>query len=103
MTTGIKTYKGRYTGKQIDDLIATIPELVERVAQLEQGGSDKSEVIAVGSASKEWIVSHHLNKYPSVTVVTSYGEVVEAEVVYDSTSRLRVLLAFPVSGKVILN
>lgn len=103
MSTGIKTYKGRYSGKQIDDLLDKIPDLASRVEQVEQGSGDKTEVITVGSASREWVINHNMNKYPSVTVITSYGEVVETEIVYDSLSRLRVILAFSVSGKVILN
>jgi len=56
-----------------------------------------------GSASTEWLVTHNLNRYPSVTVIISVGEVVIGNVEYNSSNQLTIYLAGANSGKAYLN
>ena len=56
-----------------------------------------------GSASTEWLVTHNLNRSPSVTVIISVGEVVIGNVEYNSSNQLTIYLAGANSGKAYLN
>lgn len=55
------------------------------------------------SAASEWLISHPLDRHPSVTVVDSAGNVVLGDVIYLSSSQIRVLFAGAFSGKAYLN
>lgn len=50
-----------------------------------------------------WNISHNLNKYPSVTVVDSGGNVVVGDVVYISPGVLRVEFSVAFGGRCYLN
>jgi hypothetical protein len=67
------------------------------------GGGDLHYVHTQGVASATWTVSHGLGKYPSVTVLDSLGDQLEAEVDYTSTTALTIHFAGPTSGSAILN
>lgn len=54
-------------------------------------------------ATKEWIISHSLDKYPAVAVVDSAGSIVIGEVVYISKSIVRLRFTAEFSGKAYLN
>ena len=41
-----------------------------------------------GAAADTWTINHNLNKYPSVTVVDSGGNVVIGTIVYNTTNQL---------------
>ena len=43
-----------------------------------------------GAASATWTINHNLNRYPSVTVVDSGGNVVIGTIVYNTTNRLTI-------------
>lgn len=67
------------------------------------GGGDKTYVHIQSSAASVWIVTHNLNKYPSVTVVDSAGSVVVGEVVYNNTNKVTITFIGSFSGKAYLN
>lgn len=54
-------------------------------------------------ATKEWIISHPLNKHPAVAVVDSAGSIVIGEVDYISKSIVRLRFTAEFSGKAYLN
>lgn len=54
-------------------------------------------------ATKEWIISHSLDKYPAVAVVDSAGSIVIGEVDYISKSIVRLRFTAEFSGKAYLN
>lgn len=56
-----------------------------------------------GSASDTWTINHTLNKFPSVTVVDSAGNLAIGGVEYVSASQLIVYFNSPFSGKAYLN
>lgn len=55
------------------------------------------------SSAKEWRIIHSLEKYPSVTIVDSGGNVVVGEVHYVSINEVIIRFTFEFSGKAYLN
>ena len=55
------------------------------------------------SVSAEWVITHNLGKYPSVSVVDSSGAEVIGEVEYLTDTQLKVKFSAPFSGKAYLN
>jgi hypothetical protein len=53
--------------------------------------------------SNTWIITHTLNKLPSVTVTDSAGTVVEGQIDYNSTSQITITFTGAFTGTVILN
>tara|TARA_R110002096_G_scaffold181501_1_gene359189 strand:+ start:2266 stop:2616 length:351 start_codon:yes stop_codon:yes gene_type:complete len=66
-------------------------------------GGDDTFIHNQGSASTTWTVTHNLNKYPSVTIVTSTNVVIIGNVVYNSADQLTITIANADSGKAYLN
>lgn len=56
-----------------------------------------------GSPSTAWVITHNLNKRPSVTILTSAGDEVEGAVTVDSLNQITINFCAPFSGKAILN
>ncbi len=50
-----------------------------------------------------WDVVHDLNRYPSVTVVNTEGQVVQPDITYVSSNEIKISFAFPYTGSVYLN
>lgn len=55
------------------------------------------------SASREWLITHNLSKFPSVTVVDSAQTVVIGEVTYIDSNNLKITFSAEFSGKAYLN
>ena len=60
------------------------------------------------STSNTWVVTHNLNRFPSVTVVDSAGSIVVGTVVYNSNKQLTITFfsggsALAFQGKAYLN
>ena len=60
------------------------------------------------STSDTWVITHNLNRFPSVTVVDSGGTVVQGTVVYNSNKQLTITFfsatnALAFQGKAYLN
>ena len=53
--------------------------------------------------SNTWVISHDLNKNPSITVVDSTGEEVEGAVVINSLNQITITFCAAFSGKAYLN
>lgn len=67
------------------------------------GTVDANFVYNQNIVSSIWIVTHNLNKLPSVQLEDSSGDSVIGDVDYLDLNTVRVSFAFPISGKVILN
>lgn len=50
-----------------------------------------------------WVINHTMGKYPSVTIVTSAGEKIEADVLYKSLSVVEVNFSGAFAGVAYLN
>ena len=66
-------------------------------------GSSQTYVHIQGEASAAWVIEHNLEKYPSVTVVTSAGTVVIGDVTYSNENVVTVSFKGPFKGKAYLN
>lgn len=56
-----------------------------------------------GTPESLWVISHNLNKRPSVSVVASFGAAVVGEVNYIDNNTVTITFADPFSGKAYLN
>jgi hypothetical protein len=65
--------------------------------------ADKTYKHTQGSSSASWVVTHNLDKYPSVTVVDSAGTVVIGIVDYNSLNRATITFKAAFSGKAYFN
>ena len=64
---------------------------------------DKNFVFSQDVASATWVVTHNLNKYPSVSVVNSSTEIVYGDVVYDSLNEVTITFNGAHTGKAFFN
>jgi hypothetical protein len=64
---------------------------------------DKNYVYPQDIPSASWVVTHNMNKYPSVSVVDSAGSAVVGEVLYDSLNQVTINFSAPFSGKAFFN
>jgi len=65
--------------------------------------TDKNYVHDQSSASASWVVTHNLNKRPSVSVVDSAGTQIICEVHYDSDNQVTLTFDDSTAGKAYFN
>jgi hypothetical protein len=65
--------------------------------------NDKTFVYTQSTASASWVIAHNLNKYPSVSIVDSGGNLVMGEVTYTDANNLTITFSASFSGKAFLN
>lgn len=66
-------------------------------------GSDKSFVFTQASASDVWKIKHNLNKFCSVSVADSSGNIVIGDICYIDKSNIEIHFSSAFSGKAYLN
>jgi hypothetical protein len=54
-------------------------------------------------ASASWVVTHNMNKYPSINIVDTANDIIMGEVRYNSLNQLTITFTAAVSGKAYLN
>jgi len=64
---------------------------------------DKNFVYTQGAPSSTWVITHNLNKYPSVTVVDSANSIVVGSVQYNSVNQVTLTFSSDFSGKAFFN
>ncbi len=77
-----------------------------KMSVTEGGGTatgDKTYVHNQRQASREWTVTHNLNKMPSVTVVDSAGTQVIGDVLYLDSNRVMLRFSGAFAGKAYCN
>lgn len=67
------------------------------------GGDDKSFEFAQATAASVWNIKHDMNKYPSVSIVDSGGNVIYGDVEYIDLNNCVCHFSAPFSGKAYLN
>ena len=67
------------------------------------GTGDKTFVYSQTIPSKNWNITHNLDKFPSVTIVDSAGSVVMGEITYESKNKLKVTFTAEFGGSAYLN
>lgn len=70
---------------------------------IENLGNDKTYVHEQLSPTTQWIITHNLGKYPSVTITDSAGNVVVGDIKHESTNKLTVSFTAAFAGKAFLN
>lgn len=65
--------------------------------------TSETYVFEQGIPSDTWVITHNLNKYPTVDLVDSSGRVFKSEVDYTDTNSLVVYINGTLSGKAYLN
>ena len=68
-----------------------------------QTGGDKTFVFTQGIPQPVWVITHNLNKYPSVSVVDSFYEQVYGKVDYIDKNKLTVTFTAAFSGRAFCN
>ncbi len=64
---------------------------------------DRTLVFTQGTASTSWSIAHNMGKFPSVTVVNTAGDEVEADVTFIDANNLSLAFASAFSGSAYLN
>lgn len=54
-------------------------------------------------ASSQWVITHDLNKYPSVEVVDTAGTIVIGDITHNSVNQITITFNAAFSGKAFLN
>ena len=67
------------------------------------GTGDKTFVYSQTIPSKNWNISHNLDKYPSITIVDSAGSEVIGDTVYNSKNEVTIHFTAEFSGNAYLN
>jgi hypothetical protein len=55
------------------------------------------------TSSDTWVVTHNMNKYPSINIVDTANDIIMGEVRYNSLNQLTITFTAAVSGKAYLN
>jgi|GEM_PF-5873633 len=64
---------------------------------------DKTYVHVQNSASATWVIFHNLDKFPSITIVDSGGDVVEGDISYIDNNTAMAEFSVPFGGKAYCN
>ena len=84
-----------------EERIAADANLQEQIDNIDV--TDDTFVYEQGIASDVWVITHNLNKYPSITLVDSAGTVFKAKEEYNSANQVTVYLNGATTGKAYLN
>lgn len=84
-----------------EERIAADADLQEQIDNIDV--TDDTFVYEQGIASDVWVITHNLNKYPSITLVDSAGTVFKAKEEYNSANQVTVYLNGATTGKAYLN
>lgn len=66
-------------------------------------GGDKNYVHTQLTSSDTWVITHNLNKYPSVTTFDSTGEEVIGDITYNNVNQVTISFAGAFKGRATLN
>ena len=64
---------------------------------------DKNFYFNQTTATDTWVITHNLNKYPSVTVIDSAGTEVVGDIAYDSLNQITITFSGAFKGSATLN
>lgn len=65
--------------------------------------SDKTYTHTQASASDTWVITHNLNKKPSISIIDSAGDVIDGDVLYNDENSLTLTFSAATSGEAYLN
>ena len=67
------------------------------------GSGDLSYIYQQSSPSPIWLITHNLNKYPSVVIYDHTNIIIVGDITYNTPNRLTVTFTTPFSGQAFLN
>lgn len=70
---------------------------------LDRTSNDKSVSFEQSAPATVWVVLHELDKYPSVTVIDSDGELTLCEIEYTNENTVTLRFSEPTAGMVYIN
>ena len=80
----------------------TIDDVTGLQTQLDSLAGNDTLIWSAPSSSQSWLITHNLNRYPSVTTVDSAGTEFKGTITYIDINTLRVDFAFATGGKAYL-
>lgn len=80
-------------GKIVSDILGKV-----KADELESGVADKYYIHEQTTASEVWVITHNLQKKPSVASVDSAGTVVFGYVEYMNENTLKITFKYPFTG-----
>ena len=96
--------KDNYTDAEIvADFEFVQNEPIEVTFEINPSGQDAHYIHYQDVPSDTWNITHTMNKYPSVTIVTSGGDKVYSDIEYISVSQIQIKFRSPFTGRVYLN
>ena len=82
---------------------ACVGDINANFKYLDRTSNDKSVSFEQSAPATVWVVLHELDKYPSVTVIDSDGELTLCEIEYTNENTVTLRFSEPTAGKVYLN
>lgn len=67
------------------------------------GGDDKTFEFTQATAANVWNIKHDMNKYPSVSIVDSGGNIIYGDIEYIDSNNVKCIFTSAFSGKAYLN
>jgi hypothetical protein len=91
-----------------DQVVEVVEEQIGVVEVLVPGQPGKDAVLTTlifeqSTPSSEWVIHHNLNRYPTVAVVDSAGDLVLGNVTYVDSNTIFLSFSAPFGGKAYLN
>ena len=68
-----------------------------------ESSGDKTYDYTQSTASNNWIITHNLNKYPSVSITDDNGNTILGDIIYKNLNTLEITFSEEITGKVHLN
>ena len=82
---------------------ASLEDINANFKYLDRTSNDKSVSFEQSAPATVWVVLHELDKYPSVTVIDSDGELTLCEIEYTNENTVTLRFSEPTAGTVYLN
>ena len=82
---------------------ASLEDINANFKYLDRTSNDKSVSFEQSAPAAVWVVLHELDKYPSVTVIDSDGELTLCEIEYTNENTVTLRFSEPTAGTVYLN
>ena len=90
-------------GTDFDNSNATVNFPLGSIAEFVKDTIGISFTFIQATASTTWNITHTLNRFPSVTIVDSSGNVIISDTLYNNENQITLNFTAPFSGKAYLN
>lgn len=87
----------------LETLNEDIHAIKTQFEELKKNPTDKAFVYNQDTLSDTWNIEHNLNKFPSITIVDTGGNIVYGDYIYTDKNNVTLKFSLPISGKAFLN